>query len=418
MSISINTSLRDETIRTKQSQTPRDITQKLSSKQIFLPIGISSSQYEINKEIQDILNTNVLNILKSPCISAKRKMNIGRNYIKMQKQIILKNNAVTKIMNLAHERFMEKYRESSLVSLYGYYQINSIFEKKKSNFTIEINELRYDNNTTEYLFKFADRRESRQIMKYLFTAVYNYDYKTYNKKINEVLIKNMKKILITYSLISNYYPLNNNNINKINLISNLPINKIPNIIPNYFPLITDLYKIIRNSIMKQKFFKLEIKNIKIFNEINSYKNESDKINDMVNANIYQNFTDEDLEDYSSFAEGEEIINNHKKSKKKIDITANQENNFYLFLEEIKISEEENIKNEQKNRNLYEINKYNVPKYQKEDNEISINSGRFNDNEMKDVENLISTIEENESNNKIYLVGPNRAFSNKTKNSLI
>ena len=412
--ISINANYKEETVRTKQSESPKNIMQNQYSQQIILPFGINSTQYEINKEIQDVLNSQVLNLLKSPCITNRKKKTIGKNFIKMQKQIIIKNNAVTKIMRIAHERFIGKYRGYSFFNLYGYYQIKNIFDKKITHFTTEINELKYNINITEYLFKYINRREIHQILLYLFTAVYNYDYKTYNKKINEVLIKNQEKILITYSLISNYYSPNNNSICKINLISNLAINEIPNIIPNYFLLIPNLYKILRKSIMKQKYFKLGIKNIKMFNEINNYKNEFDNINDIENENIYQNISDENLDDYSSFADGEEMTNTCKIAKKKIDITANQENNFNLYLEENIISETKNIKNEQKNINLYEINKYKKEKNHNEDDEISNNYENFKDNEIKEIENLINNIEENENNDKTFLLQPYTSSSNKSK----
>ena len=187
--------------------------------------------------------------------------------------------------------------------------------------------------------------------------------------------------------------------------------------PFHYPQLTReniLYKLKDKKNVKYISVIHDVEELRKFRYNTYYKNEFDNINDIENENIYQNISDENLDDYSSFADGEEMTNTCKIAKKKIDITANQENNFNLYLEENIISETKNIKNEQKNINLYEINKYKKEKNHNEDDEISNNYENLKDNEIKEIENLIITIEENENNDKTFLLQPYTASSNKSK----
>ena len=85
--ISINANYKEETVRTKQSESPKNIMQNQYSQQIILPFGINSTQYEINKEIQDVLNSKVLNLLKSPCITNRKKKLLEKILLKCKNKL-------------------------------------------------------------------------------------------------------------------------------------------------------------------------------------------------------------------------------------------------------------------------------------------------------------------------------------------
>ena len=278
----------------------------------------SNSSKDKNNKLQNI-NKSTSKLLKIK--EEQNKVNKGKYPNKSYKFIIkyIRNNFINKY-NIAYYEFSKSdnmYNKKNHYLLYDYYKINDLIENKKCSLVAKYNEFKITSNKKELLIRFYKPKERYMIMKYLLNFVYkfdklcfdiskeipdletkeqiiktfyyitseqynyehlfdndsfkgvqnllkyvnlaskkaSYDYSyldmtknTNISKENEIIINTMKVI--------NEYIINSNYLQK-KLIKNFPIETVPNIVPNYFPLGIKINICLNDYRFQRKYIKIE-----------------------------------------------------------------------------------------------------------------------------------------------------------------
>ena len=340
----------------------------------------------------------------------KAKKSIDKNYpTKDYKSLVkyIKSLFINKYSNAYYKiqgNFL--YDRNNKYFLYDYYKINDILKNKKCALVAHLNEFNYTFYQKELLIRFYKPKERYIIMKYLLNFIYKFDILCYNKskeitdfETKEEIIKTFyyltseqyiyehlfendsfkgmqnllkhvnlanKKASYDYSYLDmtkntslsqenevivntlkyiNEY-INNRNFLERKLIKNYPIEKVPNIVPNYCPLGLEMniflndYRIARKSVKisnheetkdlinkyREEFIQQENKNQKsnllnkkLFNiQENMEENESgksdvtDENKNKVNKLNYKNILSESLNNISESSNKKESSNELKK----------------------------------------------------------------------------------------------------------
>lgn len=338
--------------------------------------------------------------------------------------------------------------------LSDYYAINDLLNKKRFRLTILLKEYDILYNPQEILIKFYGKKERYIIMKYLLSFIYKYDELTFdkNKEIDdneakEELIKSFhyitssqyliehlldndsfkgikyllkrinlsnKKAQYDYSYLEmtkskiiseeNKYIINaikavnefmdNRKFIEKKLIKNIPFEKVPSCVPNYYPLGFEFNLSLTNYKKLKKYKKIRKPGYETIEMINQIVKENSKFeinkdhDDLIKQkNVLFNIDEKNTENESSIGDSE---NNYirEKQNKKMQNNYVFENNFNNLLPSslYEKSENENIIN--KNDDLV-INTKKENKINKND-DLEINQKKGNINGNKLIHNMLNS----------------------------
>ena len=391
----------------------------------------------------------------------------------------IKNQFIYKYNNIYHNDNLNIFYNNNNNDEYllsDYYTINNLLNKKRFHFQVLFKEYEILYNQQELLMKFYEKKERYIIMKYLLSFIYKYDELCYdiNKEIDDkekkeelvrtfhyisssrylyehlletdsfkgvkFLLKrinlNNKKAQYDYSYLDmtknsnlseeNIYIINaikavnefmnNRKFIEKRLIKNIPLEKVPNCLPNYYPIENDFKITLGIYIKSKKYQKIRkpgeetIDLIKLTVEDNS-KDEINKNNNLMNQkDVLFNIDEKITENESSIGDSEDNNLKIKKPKK--------ENNFNNFTNEnnfnfnnilpsslYEISEKENkiIKGEEEDLVVNEINEnkidykliYDIFKSSKSETRST------RDYEIIDIENFLLNFPKNKYKSKFY-----------------
>lgn len=339
----------------------------------------STSIFKVKRDYKNkFYNKNIKIDLKSIMKSIKLQLNNKYNNIYYIENITNINNNQNQVQYL----------------LSDYYAINNILNNKRFHLTILLKEYEILYNSQELFIRYYDKKERYIIMKYLLNFVYKYDELCYdiNKEINDYekkeelvaefdyitanqflyenllesdLFKGFKYLLKRINLSNkkaqydytyldmtkskniseeNQYIINaikilndfmnNRKFLEKKLIKNMPLKKVPNSIPNYYPLGYGINSSLENYKSKKKYKKVkepgnetkELINIieEEKSDIDIKKNKKDN-NLMINKNVLFNIDEKITENESSIGDSENNYYLIKKTKKNINNFINNNN---------------------------------------------------------------------------------------------
>ena len=372
---------------------------------------------------------------------------------------IIKNQFINRYNNIYNYNDI-LYNNMNNYLLSDYYVINDLLNKKKFRLPILLKEYDILYNHQELLIKFYEKKERYIIMKYLLNFVYKYDelcfdikkeiyddeqkeelintfnYITSNQYLYEHLLdtdsfKGIKFLLKKVNLMNkkaqydysyldlmknkfvsdeNKYIINaiktvndfmnNRKFLEKRLIKNVPFSKVPNCIPNYYPLGYELNLSLRNYKISKKHKKIGKPGDKTKELIGSIIEENSKYNSINNKlidkkNILFNIDEKITENESSIGDSE---NNYLKNKKtikenNIKVVSNINNNgnnvlpsslYEITEKEVKIDKEDDLLINKDDDYKIDYKKI-YDKFIPSNNDIR--GGR--DSEINDIENFIS-----------------------------
>ena len=396
----------------------------------------------------------------------------------------IKRQFIYKYDNIYHNDNLDLFynNNNDEYLLYDYYMINNLLNKKRFHFQILFKEYEILYNHQELLMKLYEKKERYIIMKYLLSFIYKYDELCFdiNKEIDdkekkEELIRtfhyitssqylyehlletdsfkgvkfllkrinlNNKKAQYDYSYLdmtknkilseeNNYIInaikavnefMNNRKFIEKRLIKNMPFEKVPNCLPNYYPIENE-FKISLGIYIKAKKFKKirkpgdeTIEMIKFSVEDDSNMEINKNNNNLINQkHVLFNIDEKITENESSIGDSDSSNLKYKKAKKENNLNNfnnfnnfNNENNFNNILPPslYEITEKENKINKEEEEDLKEkeINEYNKNKIDyKLMYDIFKSSKPYTrstrDNEIIDIENFLLNFPKNK--NKFY-----------------
>ena len=374
------------------------------------------------------------------------------------------------------ELFNNEIKDKNIFySLYDCYIINNILNKKDWHSILLLKEydIFYDNH--EFLLRFYDKKERYIIMKYLLSFVYKYDELCYDAK-KEIIDSEKKEELITtfhYITSSKYlyehlletdsfkgikyllkridltnkkaqydysylYLTKNKKLSEENkyiisaikiviefmnnrkflekkLIKNLPFEKVPNCIPNYWVHGKDYLKTLQKFVNLKRFKKIGKpgdQTCELINNIEKEKSKNDTSKESKNKLKYQknvlfNIDEKIIENESSLSNDEENLHLIKKAKKENNSElVNNNINFNYILpfslyeeseKENKIEKEKEITLKQEEEKI--INDYklinDIIKLSKSDNRLN------RDPDIFDIENFIYSFPKFKEKNELF-----------------
>ena len=369
--------------------------------------------------------------IKGDFIFSKNNKNLLYDYFKITD--ILENKKCTLVANL-NEFNVESYKKELLIRYYKPKE-RYIIMKYLLNFIYKYDKLCYDESKEiddletkediiktfyyitseqyiyEHLFENDSFKEMQNLLKKINLAnkKASYDYSYLDMTKNAALSQENEVIINSLKIINEY--INNRSFLERKLIKNFPIEKVPNIVPNYCPLGIEMNKYLENYRLSRKNIKIEnheeTKNlINKYQEIFRDEESKDQKKDLLNNNLFQ--IKENIEENETGKS--EVTSNVNKSKSKFNykkILSDSMNNISGVSNKKESSNElkEDLKMNDIDNNKATINE--IP-----DNN-NLNKRLDKDPETKDIEYFLEKISNNPKKIKINYI--NKREENKSQN---
>ena len=349
------------------------ISNKIRNKNISRMESLNSNKTQnYKKNINKVTNFSLINVFnsnknedKNRFYNPKNKININLIIKNIKKDFISKYNKIYYENN--NNILQLNYTTKNL--LYKYYILNDILNNKRCHLTVLVkeNNLFYDNQ--ELIVRFYKENERDIIIKYLLNFVYKYDELSFERHIDKKNKGNKEKLIRNYFYITsnqylykhlldsdvfkgvkyllkrinlankkaqhdysyldiarskilseenkyiinaikaiNEYMYNRNYLEK-RLIKNIPLEKVPNCVPNYYPLGYEFNLSLKNYKYYKKFKKIgknDSKTLELIKKIEEEYSKSDiNLNNdlskrkLVLFNDIENNNDSDTSDFDN-----------------------------------------------------------------------------------------------------------------------